>query len=123
MPSQDVLVVHADAQVSAAIETALEADGFQVRLTRDGLGGLAAVEHRAPALIITDTMLPHLDGLTLIKALRGRADTRETPVIILSGRVEPDAILTGFAAGARYYITLPFQPSDLRSKVRQLLRS
>lgn len=123
MSAENVLVVHADADVSAAIGVALESDGFRVRLAADGLEGLAAVDQETPAVIVADTMLPRLDGVTLIKALRGRSDTRETPVIIVSGRVEPDAILTGFAAGARYYITLPFQPADLRAKVRRLIRT
>ncbi len=123
MSSPIVLVVHADEDVSAAIQEALEADGHRVQLAADGLEALAAVEQETPALILTDTMLPRLDGMTLLGALRRQPDTRETPVIIVSGRVEPDAILTGFAAGARYYVTLPFQPDDLCAKVRQLLQS
>lgn len=123
MSSENVLVVHADADVSAAIQAALESDGLRVRLTADGLEGLAAVDQETPSVIIIDTMLPRLDGVTLLKAVRGRPNTRETPVIIVSGRVDPDAMLTGFAAGARYYVTLPFQPGDLRAKVRHLIRS
>lgn len=121
MSAENVLVVHADTDVSAAIQSALESEGFRVRLAADGLEGLAAVDEETPSVIVTDTMVPRLDGVTLIKALRGRSATRHTPVIIVSGRVEPDAILTGFAAGARYYVTLPFQPSDLRAKVRRLI--
>lgn len=121
MSSSTVLVVHADESVSAAIQVALESDGHQVRLAADGVGGLSAVDQQVPDVIVMDTMLPGLDGVTLLKALRGRADTAETPVIIVSGRVDPDAMLTGFAAGARYYVTLPFQPADLKAKVRRLL--
>lgn len=121
MSSSTVLVVHANESVSAAIKVALESDGHQVRLAADGLGGLSAVDQQLPDVIVMDTMLPGLDGVTLLKALRGRSDTAETPVIIVSGRVDPDAMLTGFAAGARYYVTLPFQPADLRAKVRRLL--
>lgn len=122
MSSKNVLVVHADSDVSTSIQTALESDGHRVRLTADGLDGLAAVDQECPGVVIIDTMLPRLDGVTLMKALRGRTDTEHTPVIIVSGRVDPDAMLSGFAAGARYYITLPFQPADLRAKVRRLLR-
>jgi two-component system, chemotaxis family, chemotaxis protein CheY len=123
MTSSAVLVVHADENVSVAIQHALESDGIRVHLAMDGLEALTAVEQETPAIIITDTMLPRLDGVTLLKALRRRKDTRETPVIIISGQVESDAMLTGFAAGARYYVTLPFQPDDLRAKVRRLLQS
>jgi len=119
--SQSVLVVHADEDVSASIQAVLESEGLHVRLASDGLEGLAAVEQESPALIITDTMLPRLDGVSLINAVQNRADTCETPVIIVSGRVESDAILTGFAAGARYYVTLPFNSDDLRAKIRRLL--
>jgi DNA-binding response OmpR family regulator len=121
LPSPNVLVVHADADVAAAVRAALEPEGLRVRLAADGLEGLNAVDQETPSVVIADTMLPRLDGLTLLKALRGRSDTRDTPMIIVSGRVDPDAILTGFAAGARYYVTLPFQPEDLRAKVRRLI--
>jgi DNA-binding response OmpR family regulator len=118
----NVLVVHADAEVVAAVRSALEPEGLRVRVASDGLEGLSAVDQEPPAVIVTDMMLPRLDGVTFLRALRARADTRDTPVIIVSGRVEPDDMLTGLAAGARYYITQPLLPRDLRAKVRRLLR-
>lgn len=119
----NILVVHADTVVVGEIRSTLEADGFQVRVATDGLEGLAAVDQEPPSLILLDTMLGRLDGVSLLQTLRDRPDTRDTPVIIVSGRVEPSAILKGFAAGARYYLTLPILPSDLLAKVRSLLGS
>ncbi len=121
MSSPNVLVVQADEQVAAAIQAALQSEGHRVRLAADGLEALSAVDEETPSVIIADTMLPRLDGVTLLKTLRNRKHTQETPVIIVTGRVVPDAMLTGFAAGARYCLTLPFQPDDLRAKVRGLM--
>lgn len=123
MTPSDILVVHADAAVAGEIRATLEADGLRVRVAADGLEALDAVDQAVPSLILLDTMLPRLDGVTLMQSLMGRPDTRSTPVIILSGRVDPSAILQGFAAGARYYLAVPFLPSDLRAKVRRLLSS
>ncbi len=123
MTAPNVLVVHADAGVISAVKGALAPDGLRVRAASDGLRGLAEVDREPPSVVIVDMVLPRLDGLTLIQAIAGREETRDTPAAILSGRASPDAMLMGYAAGARYYISVPFLAQDLRAKIRRLLGS
>ncbi len=87
--------------------------------------GLEAYEHMAaglaPDVIVTDLMMPRMDGLTLVKRLKEEGLLRKTPVIILTARTRAMEVIEGIQAGARHYITKPFQTQDLVDKVHKAL--
>ena len=72
-------------------------------------------------MIITDVMMPNMDGLELIKRIRKEQDTRHLPVIVVSARVEDGDKLAGLEAGAEVYLGKPFVPAELMLRIRKLL--
>ncbi len=116
-----LLLVHADELVVHRFQEALRDEPYEVTVASDGVDGLSLVDRISPALVVSDIMLPKVDGITLLQALRTREDTRGMPLIFLSGVVDPVVMMRGLAAGARYYVTVPFQEEDLRYKLRRLV--
>jgi signal transduction histidine kinase len=90
---------------------------WDVRAVHDGVAALEAVRARRPALILTDVMMPRLDGFGLIRALRAQPDTRSIPVIMLSARAGEEARVEGIEAGADDYLVKPFSARELVARV------
>ncbi|MFO0758273.1 MAG: response regulator [Byssovorax sp.] len=84
----------------------------------DGEEALARVQSAPPDLILTDLMMPRMDGQALIKALRASPATRSVPVIVLSARAGEESVLEGFDLGADAYLVKPFSARELFSRVR-----
>jgi two-component system sensor histidine kinase/response regulator len=84
----------------------------------DGLAALAAVRQQRPDLVLTDVMMPGLDGYGLLRALRADPSTRTLPVILLSARAGEEALLEGLSTGADDYIVKPFSARELLVRVR-----
>jgi signal transduction histidine kinase/DNA-binding NarL/FixJ family response regulator len=101
----------------------LLADRWTVEAVADGAAALEAAQARPPALVISDIMMPRLDGFQLLGALRADPSTREIPVILLSARAGEEASIEGLEAGADDYVVKPFSARELRARVEaQLLR-
>jgi two-component system phosphate regulon response regulator PhoB len=96
--------------------------GFTVFEASDGRQAVNMVEDLQPDLIILDWMMPHMSGIELCRALRSRADTKLLPVIILSARGEEGDRTLGLDTGADDYMSKPFSPRELVSRVKALLR-
>src|SRR5262249_48392397 len=77
----------------------------------------ALARQRGPALILSDVMMPRLDGFALLRALRADPATRNTPVILLSARAGDEAKVEGLRAGADDYLTKPFSARELMARV------
>ena len=91
---------------------------YEVQTVVDGRQALAAVQARKPDLVLSDVMMPNLDGLGLVRALRENPETRTLPVILLSARAGQEASLEGLAAGADDYLAKPFTSQELLARVR-----
>jgi PAS domain S-box-containing protein len=91
---------------------------YQVKAVADGLAALAAARTAAPDLIVSDVMMPGLDGLQLLSALRGDARTAAVPVVLLSARAGQEAAIEGLVAGADDYLVKPFSARELLARVR-----
>ncbi len=116
-----VLVVEDEQDVANMIARFLSSE-YDVVVAANGQEGLElAFAEPRPELIITDVMMPKLDGLTMVKRIRERDPNRRTPVIFLTAKSAPMDLVAGIQAGARHYITKPFQFDDLRKKVRKVL--
>ena len=118
-----ILLVHADELVVQRFAEALDGEGYELTVAPDGVEGLSQVDRVSPQVVVADIALPKLDGITLLRALRARDDTRATPFFFLTGIVDPMTMMAGLAAGARHYLTVPIQEDDLRFKLQRLLRT
>ena len=119
-PSTDrpILVVDDDAKIVRLVRMYLERAGYRVVEAADGRSALSAIALDMPALVVLDVMLPEIDGLAVLRAVRR---TDQTPVIILSARGLVDDRITGLAAGADDYLPKPFSPAELVLRVERIL--
>ena len=114
-----ILVIDDEPKIVEICQDYLRAAGFDVVTASSGLSGLAAARREKPDLIVLDLMLPGMDGLDVCRALRRESDT---PIIMLTARVEESDKLIGLELGADDYITKPFSPRELAARVRVVLR-
>ena len=102
----------------------LLSDRWTVETAADGEAALAAARICNPALVITDVVMPKLDGYALLRALRADASTRDIPVVLLSAHAGEEAHFEALEADANDYLVKPFSAGELRARVEaQLLRS
>ncbi len=95
----------------------LARQGYTVEVVPDGQAALEAARHAAPDLVLTDVMMPRLDGFGLLAALRADAKLREVPVIMLSARAGDEAKVEGLDAGADDYLVKPFSARELLARI------
>ncbi len=112
-----VLVVDDNSDMRDYIRTILEAD-YQVVEATDGADALRLLHDTQPDLVLTDVMMPELDGFGLVAALRADSTAAHLPVIMLSARAGDEATVEGLDAGADDYLIKPFSPRELRARVR-----
>src|SRR4051795_4782521 len=119
---EKLLVVDDDPFIARLLEIELAAAGYQVRVANDGQQAMDQVGQDAPDLVITDVMMPHVDGFELTRSLRQDPRTATISVIILTARGLSADKLEGFAIGADDYIVKPFDTPELLARVRGVLR-
>ncbi len=100
----------------------LEQAGFEVMTAADGQQALQIAREDHPDLVILDWMMPHLSGMDVCRNLRGLEETKWLPIIMLSARSEEGDRTLGLDNGADDYLTKPFSPRELVSRVKALLR-
>ena len=96
--------------------------GFSIIKASNGIHALELIENHSPDLIILDWMMPKMSGIDVCRTLRSRSETRQIPIIILSARSEDSDKSLGLDTGADDYISKPFSPKELISRVKALLR-
>ncbi|MBA2244682.1 MAG: response regulator, partial [Gemmatimonadetes bacterium] len=117
-----VLVVDDNADVRGYARSVLEAS-FRVIEAADGEEGLECAREALPDLVLADVMMPRLDGIGLVRALRQDPATDCIPVILLTARAEPGHEVEGLGAGAEDYLTKPFDSAVLAARVANLIAS
>ena len=115
-----VLVVEDDPTTAADIARCLGEAGFESDVVADGCTALEAALANAYQAITLDRMLPGLDGLEMVRALRARA--RDTPVLMVSALSDVDDRVMGLRAGGDDYLVKPFAPAELVARLEALLR-
>ena len=118
-PMTTVLIVDDEPIVRDVVARYLKRDGFDTLEAGDGNAARELIERSPPHLIVLDVMLPGTDGLTLCKWIRARGDL---PVIMLTARGEEADRIVGLELGADDYVTKPFSPRELATRVRTVLR-
>jgi PAS domain S-box-containing protein len=116
-----VLVADDNADMREYLARLLRAAGYQVTTVTDGQAALDAARGDVPDLVISDVMMPRLDGLGLVAALRADARTAAVPVLLLSARAGQEASVEGLRAGADDYLVKPFSAVELLARVRSNL--
>lgn len=117
-----VLLVEDHADMRAYLRKHL-ATGYEVHEATRGDDGLAAARALVPDVIVSDIMMPGLDGHALCRALKADPETDFIPVILLTARTGLEDRLTGLGGGADDYLTKPFEPAELLLRIRNLLRA
>jgi CheY-like chemotaxis protein len=118
-----ILVVEDDADLLHMIKTMLQTVG-ETTLARDGQEALDLLKRGfRPDVIVTDLMMPRMDGLTLAKTLKNDPAIGSIPLVMLTAKSGPMDMITGINAGARHYVTKPFKAADLIDKVKKALMS
>ena len=116
-----VLVAEDDEDILALVVFDLEDEGYEVLTARDGQEAVALALERHPDLILLDVAMPGLDGYEVTRRLRGDESTRATPVVLLTARAQLKDVIAGFEAGANDYVTKPFRPDELRTRLHAAL--
>jgi DNA-binding response OmpR family regulator len=117
--AQTILVVDDEPRLVSLLEAYLRQAGFSVFTAGDGRQAAEVAERNKPDLIVLDIMMPKVDGLEFLREHRRRA---ETPVILLTARVEDEDRVVGLELGADDYLTKPFRPRELLARIRAVLR-
>ncbi len=91
---------------------------WELEVVGDGRAALASALARPPALVLSDVMMPHMDGVALLRAMRDDPRTSSVPVVLLSARAGEEAVLEGLETGADDYLVKPFSARELLSRVR-----
>ncbi|HXX69214.1 MAG TPA: response regulator [Polyangiaceae bacterium] len=117
-----VLVVDDDDDIRAMLVRALGTK-YTVYEARDGLEAREVIEGiPVPDAIVTDVMMPRLDGIAFAKLVRKEAALQRVPILFLTARGSPVDVITGINAGARHYVTKPFKIGDVLAKVATMIR-
>ena len=121
MPKK-VLLVDDERDLVETLEFRLRAAGFEVITAFDGLEALQKAREQRPDLMITDVMLPKMDGYQVCRMLKFSAEFQELPVVMLTARGQDADKQIGRDVGADLYITKPFDGGELIKKVEELLQ-
>jgi DNA-binding response OmpR family regulator len=116
-----VVIAEDDADIRDLLVFKLMQDGFDVRAVGDGPAALDAVATECPDLVILDVMMPGMSGLDVCQRLRSEQATKNLPVILLTARAQEADVESGFGVGADDYVTKPFSPRELLSRVHAVL--
>ena len=114
-----ILVIEDDPAVSQLVQLYMVHDGFQVLEAKDGETGLRMAIERSPSLILLDLNLPKMDGIEICRRVR---EVSDVPIIMVTARNDEDDRIEGLDLGADDYVSKPFSPRELVSRVQAVLR-
>jgi two-component system, OmpR family, alkaline phosphatase synthesis response regulator PhoP len=119
---ETILIVEDDENIQQLVGYNLAKSGFQVLYAGNGEQALASVKRELPDLVVLDIMLPTLNGFEVCKILRKDPQTKTLPIIMLTAKGEENDVTAGLDLGADDYITKPFSPKILVSRIKAALR-
>lgn len=116
-----VLVVEDKREMRSLLEEILK-DDFTLTFAIDGEEGIKKAQNEQPDLIVSDVMMPKLDGIELTELIRQEFETSHIPIILLTAKSEQEDRLQGLETGADDYLTKPFSPKELRVRIKNLIK-
>ncbi|MEW6406661.1 MAG: response regulator transcription factor [Chloroflexota bacterium] len=117
--TKTIMVVDDEQRLVALVQSYLTQEGFRVVTANNGRDALAVARREKPDLIVLDIMMPEMNGYDFMRQHRAE---RDTPIILLTARVDDDERVIGLELGADDYVTKPFRPRELMARVRAVLR-
>jgi two-component system phosphate regulon response regulator PhoB len=117
-----ILVMEDEDALATLLSYNLEKEGYKVVVASDGEEGMLQIDERLPDLVLLDWMLPKLSGIEVCRRIRGRSETRNLPIIMLTARGEESDRVRGLDTGADDYLTKPFSMTELTARIRAVLR-
>jgi signal transduction histidine kinase/DNA-binding response OmpR family regulator len=123
MNGAEILIVEDSPTQAEQLRHLLETDGYQVRVAGDGQTALALLQEQKPALVITDIVMPGMDGYALCAAIKADDDLRELPVILLTSLSEPQDIIRSLECGADNFLRKPYEEQHLLARISNILTS
>ena len=122
MSKPTILVAEDESALITLLRYNLEREGYRVLEAQDGEEALLVAAEEKPDLVLLDWMLPQLSGIEVCRRLRGRQETRNVPIIMLTARGEEGDRIRGLDTGADDYMTKPFAMTELLARLRAVLR-
>ncbi len=122
MAKKTILIVEDDEDIQQLVSYNLIKSGFGVECAESGEQALELIRERQADLVIVDIMLPGMDGLEVCRTLRSDSRLAKTPIIMLTAKGEEADVVTGLDLGADDYVTKPFSPKILISRIKSVLR-
>lgn len=117
----DILIVEDSRTQAIGLKFLLKEHGFSVRVAYDGVQALAAVAEQEPALIVSDIVMPEMDGYELCRNLRSNPETKHIPIILLTALSELTDVIKALENGADNFVTKPYKPDFLISRIHHIL--
>ncbi|MFN8401580.1 MAG: response regulator transcription factor [Anaerolineales bacterium] len=116
---QTILIVDDERRMVSLLQSYLEQEGYRVLTAYNGREALEVARRENPDLVVLDIMMPEMNGYEFMSARRAESDT---PIIMLTAKVEDEDKIIGLELGADDYVTKPFKPRELMARVRNVLR-
>ncbi|MCH9614623.1 MAG: Transcriptional regulatory protein WalR [Chlamydiia bacterium] len=117
-----ILLIEDEEDISALIKLQAELFGYKLHVEVDGINGFRAVERERPDLVILDVMLPGQNGFDVCRKIKNHPELKNIPVIMLTAKSEELDIVLGLEIGADDYVSKPFSPKVLFSRIKAVLR-
>jgi DNA-binding response OmpR family regulator len=117
-----ILLIEDEEDITALIKLQADISGYKLFSAQDGLNGFESVEREKPDLVILDIMLPGQNGLDVCRRIKSHAELKHIPIIMISAKSEETDVVLGLELGADDYVTKPFSPRVLFSRIKAVMR-
>jgi two-component system, OmpR family, alkaline phosphatase synthesis response regulator PhoP len=118
-----ILAVDDEPNIIRLIEVNLTRHGYQVETANNGVQALEKIRASRPDLVVSDVMMPEMDGFELLSSIRRDPALESLPVIMLTAKAGDKDVLGGYSRGADMYLTKPFNPAELLAFVKRILQT
>jgi two-component system, OmpR family, alkaline phosphatase synthesis response regulator PhoP len=116
-----ILAVDDEPNIRRLIQVNLERQGYTVEVAENGAIALEMVRANCPDLLVSDVMMPEMDGFELVANIRRDPALENLPIIMLTAKTQDKDVMEGYKRGADMYLTKPFNPAELLNFVKRLL--
>ncbi len=118
---QTVVIADDESTMRLLVHATIDSDDYTVLEATDGAQAWAMIQEKKPSLVLLDVQMPELSGLEVLRLIKSYPALKKTKVILLTSKAQETDIETGLLAGADFYLTKPFSPLDLLSRVEEAL--
>ncbi len=122
MQKPKLVLIEDEEDIAALIKLQADISGYKVATAVDGLNGFDCIQREKPDIVILDIMLPGQNGLDVCRRIKAHNDLKHIPIIMISAKSEETDIVLGLELGADDYVTKPFSPRVLFSRIKAVLR-